>query len=79
MSARHDIATLVRRLGRLGITAKRTNGGHIRWKLPNGAHVISASTPSDHRAMANLRASIRQRIRAAHQRGEMMHMLVASI
>jgi hypothetical protein len=41
-----------------------TGGGHIRITLPNGAPVFCASTPSDGRALRNVRTIIRRCLRS---------------
>jgi predicted RNA binding protein YcfA (HicA-like mRNA interferase family) len=53
-----------RDLERNGFSVALTRGGHIRISHPymNGA-VFAASTPSDHRAIHNLRALIRRKMR----------------
>lgn len=38
-----------------------TNGGHLKWAAPNGEVVFSSRTPSDRRAVMNLRADLRRR------------------
>lgn len=43
-----------------GWEINKTNGGHLRWKAPAGALIFSASTPSDRRAVANLRSQLRR-------------------
>jgi hypothetical protein len=41
-------------------TVERTGGGHLRLTLPNGRFVIAPATPSDWRALDNLRAMVRR-------------------
>ena len=53
-----------RDLERIGFSTTLTRGGHIRISHPymNGP-VFAASTPSDHRAIRNLRALIQRKMR----------------
>lgn len=47
-----------------GWTIRRTGGGHLRWTGPNGeGPVFTASTPSDHRAIQNIKATLRRATR----------------
>ena len=40
---------------------EQTNGGHLRWRSPNGGSAIySPRTPSDWRSLRNLKARLRQ-------------------
>ncbi len=53
-----------RDLERNGFSTTLTRGGHIRISHPLMAGpVFAASTPSDHRAIHNLRALIRRKMR----------------
>ena len=45
-----DLRALADKFTRAGGQLGLTNGGHIRWTLPNGGVVFSASSPSDWRA-----------------------------
>lgn len=38
----------------------RTRGGHLRLRSPHGATVLFGCSPSDHRAVRNLRADLRR-------------------
>lgn len=43
-----------------GWTVRITNGGHLRWDSPKGGKpIFTASTPSDRRALANIRSMLR--------------------
>lgn len=54
-----------RALLRDGFTASKTNGGHWRFEHPNMVGpVFAPSTPSDHRAVKNMMALIRRKMRA---------------
>jgi hypothetical protein len=46
--------------GRMGVTVSRTNGGHLRLDLPNGKPIFAASTPSDWRAIRQVRAQVKR-------------------
>jgi hypothetical protein len=46
-------------------TIEVTSGRHYRLKLGNGRSVIVAATPSNHRAIHNLRANVRRQLQAA--------------
>jgi len=35
-------------------------GGHFRWFSPTGGFVVSSSTPSDHRAVMNIRRDLKK-------------------
>jgi len=55
---------LLKNLTRKGYSVRRTNGGHYAVTHPNlkGVQVFCASTPSDHRAYKNLRATVRRKL-----------------
>lgn len=46
--------------GPLGWTWSITNGGHVRWTHASGAIVFAAYSPSDHRAVRNLKSQLRR-------------------
>lgn len=50
-----------------GATLDVTGGSHYRLRLPSGAVVFAPGTPSDWRALRNLRANLR---RAAGEKGQ---------
>lgn len=53
-----------RDLARGGFSTTLTRGGHIRISHPHmNGPVFAASTPSDHRAIRNLRALIQRKMR----------------
>jgi len=55
-----------RDLERSGFSTTLTRGGHIRISHPHmNGPVFAASTPSDHRAIHNLRALIHRKMRGA--------------
>lgn len=41
-----DMRSLARRARQQGWEITRTNGGHLRWRSPNGVVVIMGSTPN---------------------------------
>lgn len=47
-----------------GWSVEPTNNGHLRWTHPAASRpVFSASSPSDHRAVLNVRARLRRAMR----------------
>ena len=44
-----------------GWSVAKTRGNHVKWASPTGAVVFSASTPSDRRAIHNIRAMLRRK------------------
>jgi hypothetical protein len=48
------------------LKAEPTRGGHVRLNLPNGCTIYAGSTPSDWRAIYNLRASIKRALQGRH-------------
>jgi predicted RNA binding protein YcfA (HicA-like mRNA interferase family) len=57
---RHDLERLLRQASASGWQVARTRGGHWRLLHPNGGIVVMSSTPSDYRALANLKAQLRR-------------------
>jgi hypothetical protein len=55
-----DTRTLRRHAKTLGFVVSRTKRGHLKCRAPSGALVFVASTPSDHRALANALATLRR-------------------
>jgi predicted RNA binding protein YcfA (HicA-like mRNA interferase family) len=63
---RHALKELLRAAEARGWRVELTRrGGHVRLVHPDGAVVVAAATPSDHRALANLRAQLRRVERGA--------------
>jgi len=63
---RHDLKQLLRAAEARGWQVELTRrGGHLRLVHPAGGLVVAASTPSDRRALANLRAQLRRVERGA--------------
>jgi predicted RNA binding protein YcfA (HicA-like mRNA interferase family) len=56
---RHDLAKLLRQASACGWQVMRTRR-HWRLLHPNGGIVVLSSTPSDRRALLNVRAQLRR-------------------
>jgi predicted RNA binding protein YcfA (HicA-like mRNA interferase family) len=55
-----------RQLERQGFIATKTRGGHWRFEHPDMIGVVFApDTPSDHRGIKNLQATLRRKMRPA--------------
>lgn len=64
MSASNQMKEARRQLERHGFTATKTRGGHWRFEHPGvGGPVFAPATPSDHRALKNLQALLRRKMR----------------
>lgn len=60
-SLRRDVETIVRRLvAEHGCEAKLTRGGHWRVSRPGRQSITIARTPSDQRAIRNVRQDVRR-------------------
>lgn len=59
MSSKRDVQQLVREAEQQGWVILRTKNNHLKWLSPLGGIVYSSSTPSDHRALENLRRDLR--------------------
>jgi predicted RNA binding protein YcfA (HicA-like mRNA interferase family) len=57
---KYDLERLLRRASACGWLVMRTRGGHWRLRHPNGGIVVTSSTPSDRRAVLNMRAQMRR-------------------
>lgn len=56
-----EVRRLIRFAIKLGWTVEVTGSGHLKWKPPDGSpFVVSSRTPSDPRALQNLRAYLRR-------------------
>jgi hypothetical protein len=62
---KHDLKHLLRQAEAAGWRVQPTRGGHWRLLYPGGGIVVMSSTPSDRRAIANLRAQLRRAERRA--------------
>lgn len=62
MAKSKDLNALRKEYEKQGWTVERTRGGHLAWTSPdkNVRPIYSASTPSDRRALNNLRAALRR-------------------
>jgi len=67
-----DLQQLIHVARKAGWSVQQRPGGHLCWRPPGrGAIVFSASSPSDWRAQANLRACLRRA--GLHTDGVRMH------
>ena len=66
MSASSQMREVRRQLERQGFIATKTRGGHWRFEHPDMIGVVFApDTPSDHRGIKNLQATLRRKMRSA--------------
>lgn len=65
MNSRTWRATLADLAAEHGGTLEHTQGTHLVIRLGNGARVYTSATPSDHRAIMNVRADVRRAARTA--------------
>lgn len=64
MSSSSEMKKVRRQLERLGFTATKTRRGHWKFGHPDmEGFVFAAATPSDYRAIKNLFAELRRRMR----------------
>jgi predicted RNA binding protein YcfA (HicA-like mRNA interferase family) len=64
MSASAQMKETRRELERRGFTATKTRGGHWRFEHPDmDGPVFAPDTPSDYRAIKNLEATLRRKMR----------------
>lgn len=62
MASKKDLAVIIKIALDAGWRVEQTKGGHFKWIAPNGIDfVFSSSTPSDHRALENLKHDLRRR------------------
>ncbi len=65
LSASSHMKEVRRELQRQGFVATKTRGGHWRFEHPNMyGPVFAPDTPSDHRAIKNLFATLRRKMRS---------------
>ena len=57
---KRDLKQVIAACERAGWVVTKTGGGHWRFRAPQGVLVFTGSTPSDPRAIANLRARLRR-------------------
>jgi len=55
-----SVAEVLERCEDLGCTVCKTKKGHFKVLIPDGGIVITASTPTDHRAIKNILAQLRR-------------------
>jgi len=56
-----DLQKLIHVARKGGWSVQQRHGGHLCWRAPGrGAMLFSASTPSDWRSLANVRASLKR-------------------
>ncbi|MCO5961084.1 type II toxin-antitoxin system HicA family toxin [Sinorhizobium meliloti] len=66
MAASSQMKEARRLLERQGFIATKTRGGHWRFEHPNmNGPVFAPDTPSDHRGMNNLFATLRRKMRSS--------------
>jgi predicted RNA binding protein YcfA (HicA-like mRNA interferase family) len=60
MGSKKDVLRLIDEVVASGWLVERTRGGHHRLVAPAGQIVIAAGTPSDPRALMNMRSRIKR-------------------
>jgi predicted RNA binding protein YcfA (HicA-like mRNA interferase family) len=60
VASKHDLRNFLADATARGWTVDTTKGGHIRLRHPNGGLAYGPSTPSDHRGLLNLAATLRR-------------------
>jgi hypothetical protein len=61
MATNKEINTLIKQAEEQGWTVNLTGGGHYKWVSTLGAVVFTSQTPSDKRALANIKRDLRTR------------------
>jgi len=59
LTSSKDLSQLIKRAKKQGWEVVLSNGSHLKWYSPNGKFFFSGSTPSDHRALSNVRRDLR--------------------
>jgi predicted RNA binding protein YcfA (HicA-like mRNA interferase family) len=59
MSSPKELNELIKQAEQQGWNVCRTNGNHMKWVSPLGGVVFTSSTPSDARAMKNIKRDLR--------------------
>lgn len=54
-----ELSSLVKQATEQGWVVELTNGGHVKWQSPMGRFFFSAQTPSDIRALKNIKRDLR--------------------
>jgi predicted RNA binding protein YcfA (HicA-like mRNA interferase family) len=62
---KHAVKEVLRQAAAQGWQVQPTRSGHVRLVHPAGTVVVTSSTPSDCRALANLKAQLRRAARRA--------------
>lgn len=57
---RRDLKDIIARVKRAGWAVLYTGGGHLKLCPPQGGAIFTGSTPSDPRALRNLRAHLKR-------------------
>jgi predicted RNA binding protein YcfA (HicA-like mRNA interferase family) len=57
---RHELKQLLRAAKAAGWQVRPTGSGHLQLRHPAGGIVVTSSSPSDRRALANLKAQLRR-------------------
>jgi len=62
MASKKELAVIIKVAISAGWRVELTKGGHYKWIAPNNIDfVFSSSTPSDNRALENLKQDLRRR------------------
>jgi hypothetical protein len=54
-----ELSSLIKQAKEQGWEVELTNGGHFKWRSPLGRFFFSAQTPSDIRALKNIKRDLR--------------------
>lgn len=60
MKGPREYRDLIERAKSQGWTLHLSGGGHLVWQSPTGVKVFSASSPSDHRAVKNVKRDLKR-------------------
>jgi len=55
-----DLRQLMAKAQKQGWIVQRTRGNHLKWQPPRGRFVISAFSPSDQRAIKNIKRELQK-------------------
>ena len=55
-----EVLALIKQAVDQGWKVDQTNKGHYKWRSPRGGFFFSASTPSDHRAIKNIKQDLKR-------------------
>ena len=59
MASSKDLKTLQKEAVSQGWVVNLSNGNHIKWIAPNGKVVFTSNTPSDKRALENMKRDLK--------------------